>query len=197
VAHLGPITLHRAGRPGEAETLFREALRLRFVSRITSLYLPALHPDVTIVCSFGEIDCRPTSQHRWKSSVRAPRRLSLASQRTLSLSPSRSTRHRNVSFSFSPSLIGGGPDIPIIGSIVERAYWARALNVAIEERFERRGDIRIGFVDYWEGVVDSDGVLPESKSDGNVHLSQGCQAQVLEAIRQKTILLSRGEPRKD
>jgi hypothetical protein len=106
--------------------------------------------------------------------MQAPRRSPLASQRTLSPSPSRSIRHQNVSFSCSPTLIGGGPDIPIIGSIVERAYWARALNVAVEERFERRGDIQIGFVDYWEGVVGSDGVLPESKSDGNVHLTQGC-----------------------
>lgn len=186
-AHIGPVTLYRAGRPGEARQLYKTAFRWRFLPSRYPLPFPQPHPRATIVLSFGEIDCRchvglQIERHgahpdfviddlvsRAEALVETICGLGRCRVLFLALPP--------------PSSNGYSHEFPIMGELPDRIAWCRAINSGVGDRLAERRDLNVGFVDYTAAVTAADGSLLESMSDGGVHLSKACRPLVLGCIK--------------
>lgn len=174
VRHLGPITLYRAGRPGEATRLYHAALRTRtpILGRVVRFALRDARSIVAV--SFGEIDCRCHVGQRLSPNGAADDVIRALGQAALSLAfELGDASGRRIAFlEITPaSELDLNPDFPVVGTLEERISWTRQLNHAVACRLEDEAGGVAFFVETASHFMAPDGRLSYCLSDGNVHIA--------------------------
>ena len=152
--HLGPRLMHSVGRDG---------LDLRSYG---------IADGDTVICSFGEIDCRchvhkfgPDYQKTIAATVERYVQALLANLERL-------PRLRLCVYNIPPPIRKAGklenPEYPYLGTDEERRAYVNCMNELLAAQCARHGLI---FVDVAREYADEHGYLRDSQSDGNVHIA--------------------------
>jgi FkbM family methyltransferase len=152
--HLGPRLMHSVGRDG---------LDLRAYG---------IADGDTVICCFGEIDCR-CHVHKFGPNYR--RTIAETVERyvqALLANLGRLPRLRICLYNIIPPIRKAGklenPEYPYLGTDEERLAYVTCMNELLAEQCERYGLI---FVNVAREYADEQGFLRDSQSDGNVHVA--------------------------
>jgi hypothetical protein len=182
--HLGPITLNRFGRDGEAKALFRAAFC--WPRRLN--WLPFPHPTATstVVLSFGEIDIRVHVDRVSQEKSLQPSQVvqSLVKSAINGCIELRAITDARLVFLAPPPPVDGLSDdkFPTGGSFKDRVVWMNQLKSGISSEIALLPDIRVYFCDLAEKFSSEDGGLRSEYSDGNVHYRREIGTQFLRKI---------------
>ena len=182
--HLGPITLHRFGRDGEAKALFHAAFG--WPRRLS--WLPFPHPTVTstVVLSFGEIDIRAHVDRVSREKSLQPSQViqGLVKSAINGCFELRAITYARLVFLAPPPPVDGFSDekFPTGGSFKDRAVWMNQLKYGIANEIALSPDSRVYFCDLAEKFLSEDGGLKSEYSDGNVHYRREIGTQFLSKI---------------
>lgn len=172
VLQIGPVTLHRLGRPGELVRAIRR--------RYPIMLLPGFRlgrRDVVIV-SAGEIDVRCHVQRQITTQSREERAVIDELARAIAMACSeieRSFGCRAGVLAIPPPRNPDGAsyrlpqEYPIRGTLAQRVRWTNLLNEYLEYTLLAEGHL---FVPMPPGLSNADGSLKEDCSDGNVHVDR-------------------------
>lgn len=184
--HLGPVTLHRAGRPGELERLAAASLLGPTLGSHTGraarpIVKSIIREGDSVLYSFGEIDVRAHFQQHWPE-YGAPADLA------------RALAYRGVAAGASLAALTGARagfasvtppaadiddvEFPTTGSVTERHDWTVLLNEALADAC---ATFAILFVDFFAAYADAAGQLDPSRSDGAVHIRPDEAKEVVDA----------------
>jgi hypothetical protein len=147
--HLGPITLNRFGREGEAKDLFKSAFS--WPRRLRWIPFPAPKESDTIVLSFGEIDIRAhvdrISRERNMDHSEVIR--GLADSAIRGISEIRKMTNARIVFLGPPPPAKHFLDekFPTGGSFDERVKWMNELKLVLSSRISEIDDTAIAFCD--------------------------------------------------
>lgn len=184
--HLGPITLHRFGRPGEATKAFASLKWIWPIQRELKggLSLP------TIVLSFGEIDLR-VHVHR-QALARGVSEFEVVDDLTKSaingIAEIRGLTCARIIFlaPTPPSEVVYSSDFPSSGILSERVLWNRYFCQKLSAEIAQLGDSLVQFLNVSSNFVTALGALSDKYSDGNVHYSWTAGNLVVRKIREAT-----------
>lgn len=189
--HLGPVTLHRLGRPGEFEALLgswllpRPTLGSRSAAAIVSL---AVRDGDSLVLFAGEIDVRSHYDSQWpaRGSVDAlSRELAEGGVRAVVRLAEAAGARAAVSAVTPASIQRENPKFPFRGTRDERVAWTTALNDAFRQAC---AEANITFVDHHAAYADDRGLLREELSDGSVHIDRSHAGPLLAALHDAGLL---------
>ena len=182
--HLGPITLNRFGRNGQAKKLFEAAFR--WPKNLQ--WLPFPYPKATsiIVLSFGEIDVR-VHVDRISSERNAPPFEvidQLAASAISGICELRLLTNARLVFLGPPPPVRNFTDekYPTSGPFEERVKWMRYLKLQISSRINELKDENVFFCDVSYPFETSDGELNKDFSDGTVHYNRIVGDQLMDYI---------------
>ena len=152
--HLGPRLMHSVGRDG------------------LDLRAHGIADGDTVICCFGEIDCR-CHIHKFGPDYR--RIIAATVDRyvqALLVNLDRLPHLRLCLYNVPPPIRKAGkpenPEYPYLGSDAERLAYVTCMNELLAEQCERH---RLVFVDVAREYADDQGFLRDSQSDGNVHIA--------------------------
>ena len=152
--HLGPRLMHSVGRDG------------------LDLRAHGIADGDTVICCFGEIDCR-CHIHKFGPDYR--RIIAATVDRyvqALLVNLHRLPHLRLCLYNVPPPIRKAGklesPEYPYLGSDAERLAYVTCMNELLAEQCERHGLV---FVDVAREYADDQGFLRDSQSDGNVHIA--------------------------
>lgn len=182
---LGPITLHRAGRPGEAERLYKEAFfwprRLRF------LPFPKPSRPATIVLSFGEIDFRA---HVARQVIRQDVGPEIIVAGLVDSAVSLVERVSQLSDSkiiflavLPPTDQYFDEEYPTAGSLLDRVQWVQSFNAQLGETLVKHHQLRARVLDITARFAKQDGSLDPKFSDGMFHYGDLVRDEIRSAAR--------------
>jgi len=181
--HLGPVTLNRFGRPGEAHRLFRSLQHIwpSKMEVLGSTHLP------TLVLSFGEIDLRAhvlrQAQARKISTFEV---INLLVDSALNgIVELRQVTNARIIFlaPTPPTDIVSNPEFPASGLLSERIAWSQFFSSRIRDQLSERTIPDVKFLDVSKIFGTSDGVLAEHHSDGNVHYGKHVGSYIVNQVR--------------
>jgi hypothetical protein len=163
---VGPVTMHRAGRPGDE--LFADAVRA----------LPLTSADLLILV-FGEIDCRC---HVHAQAALPGRNLDevveTLAYRYLNRAAALDTHGARVGvLSVTPPTTAArayNPDFPVTGTDADRAGYTLSLNRRLEAGCARLGLL---YIDTNSEYRDESGMLRLEFADWNVHVKDTLRAR--------------------
>jgi hypothetical protein len=204
VLRLRPVSLYRAGRPGEAKALLKWALRwmetqdtiLGTVAEAIGARhdFPTPTEDDVVVLSLGAVDIRTHIQGQIVemkrpiddvigelagSTIRCMEEVqTVVPSRTVLLSIAPPGR-RSVKPTYAEN-----------GSLIERATWTRDLNDRIAAILAERSFERVAFAEYWSQVVTPEGILRPELTRDEIHLRRSCFPIVHAAVRRAVAQLS-------
>jgi hypothetical protein len=182
--HLGPITLNRFGREGEAKVLFDVAFswprRLR--------WLPFPNPTAvsTVILSFGEIDVRAhvdrisREQHVSHSEIIG----GLADSAIRGILELRDVTDAQLILLSPPPPVKNFLDekFPTGGSFEERVRWMNELKYLLSARISELESKSVFFCDISQRFIMADGALDPKFSDGTVHYTREVGDKMIELI---------------
>lgn len=180
--YLGPITLNRFGRSGEARKSFEQ---LRFLWPINK-DAEDIRSLPTLVLSVGEIDLRVHVGRQ--ATIQETTPFAVIDQIVKSAVSAvaelrRLTRARIVFLAPTPPTdIVFNPNYPINGSLEERVVWRQYFSSRIEIELDKTGISNIRYVDVSDRFVTNRGVLSPTNSDGNVHYSRDVGRFIIDRI---------------
>ena len=183
--HLGPITLNRFGRSGEASLVFKNSFRFVWPSRLQICYSRDNQP--TLVLSFGEIDIRthvfPQSHlQQLPPSDIVTKLVSSAINAIAELR--RTTQCRIVFLSPTPPTdIVNNPNFPISGPLPLRIQWTKQFSVEMNEKLAESEFPNVSLLDTSNLFAASNGSLPFDNSDSNVHYSKRIGKLIIQQIQ--------------
>ena len=180
---VGPITLHRAGKKGEAESLAREVFS--WPRRLRILPYPEPCQDSTLIVSFGEIDFRV---HVAKEAVRQHSTPEAIIGGLLESALSVVLQLKNL-YMCKIIFMGVIPPtdqhmdtrFPISGSLEQRITWVDTFNQELDQRLKSRPELRARLLDVSCDFKNEDGSLNSKFSDGTVHYGRIAGGRLLEA----------------
>jgi len=182
--HLGPMTLHRFGRPGEA-TKALASLRHMWPSRKEfrgGLSLP------TIVLSFGEIDIRVHVHHQAKLSKVSELEIidRLVHSALNGIAEMRKVTCARIIFlaPTPPTDIISSLQFPSSGSLSDRILWTRYFCHKLETAFATEGDRLVRLLDVSSNFITAEGALSDQYGDGNVHYGRAAARFVTARIKE-------------
>lgn len=174
-AYVGPVTLNRLGRPGEASRLLREAVRpawspLRRMRRI--LGISSLKKGDAVLVIAGEIDVRCHVEVQTRERGRTLKEV----LEDLGDSAARSTEELRAAFpirvffcSIIPPTAGEeNPEWPFRGTLAERSEWTARLNEILRSKLAGVG---VSILDPYSSFRGEDGTLLAKFRDESVHLA--------------------------
>lgn len=185
VRHLGPITLNRACREGEAERIVSSSFRS---PRIATWLVRLLFrdPQSIVVLSFGEIDIRA---HVYLQSLSQGRSgdevvISLAKSTLEFVDRVSKLARRNVIFLSipPPTSIHLNEKFPTRGDFSDRVSWTRLLNQQIRVGLNSMSTGRVAFLERSSIFEDPSGAMIPELSDGGIHFSKVCSRFMRDAI---------------
>jgi hypothetical protein len=168
---VGPITLHRAGKEGETESLARSAFS--WPRKLRRLPYPEPCQDSTLIVSFGEIDFRV---HVAKESVRQNSTPEAIIGGLLESALSVVRQLKNL-YGCKIIFMGVIPPtnqhmdarFPISGRIEQRIAWVATFNQELDSRLKSSPELRARVLDVSSDFKNEDGSLNSKFSDGTVH----------------------------
>jgi hypothetical protein len=182
--HLGPITLNRFGREGEAKDLFKTAFS--WPRRLRWIPFPDPKGSSTIVLSFGEIDIRAHVDRisRERNMEHSEIIYGLADSAIRGISEIRKMTNARIVFLGPPPPAKHFLDekFPTGGSIDERVKWMDELKLALSSRISEIDGEAVFFCDLAHRFKTADGDLKPEFSDGTVHYSRAVGSQLLASI---------------
>ena len=182
--HLGPLTLHRFGRDGEAARLIENAFS--WPRRMSWLPFPRPAFGSTVLVSFGEIDVRVHVKRVSEKNGCSPSVVleQLADNALLSLQQLRCTTESRIVFLGSPPPRRNSYDerFPTSGDFEERVKWTRELKRLIASKISSHGMQNVYFIDVADRFQGDDGELLDQFSDGTVHYRRGIGSIILNEI---------------
>ena len=182
--HLGPITLHRFGRDGEAKALFQSAFS--WPRRLRWIPFPAPKGSSTIVLSFGEIDIRAHVDRisRERNMEHSEVIHGLADSAVRGISEIRKLTNARIVFLGPPPPAKHFLDekFPTGGSFDERVKWMNELKLVLSSRLSEIDGGVVFFCDLAHRFETADGDLKPEFSDGTVHYARAVGSQLLASI---------------
>ncbi|HEY3673388.1 MAG TPA: SGNH/GDSL hydrolase family protein [Acidimicrobiia bacterium] len=188
VLHLGPVTMHRAGRPGELVRLIARSAAgpslAPHTDRVAGAVVRALiRSDDTFTCFFGEIDVRAHfAQHceEYGGATEQARALARrAAEATAALAAMTGARGAFASIT-PPSGHLHDADFPTSGSLEARREWTILLNRELEAASSALG---LDFVDFHAAYTDAAGNLDRWRADDTVHVLPRYDDHIVAALR--------------
>lgn len=182
--HLGPMTLHRFGKPGEATKALASLghmwpIRKEFRG---SLSLP------TIVLSFGEIDIRVHVHNQAKQcKVSELEILDRLVQSALNgITEMRKVTCARIIFlaPTPPTDIISSLQFPSSGSLSDRIRWNRYFCRKLEAALDTDGDRFVKLLDVSSNFITAEGALSDRHGDGNVHYGRAAARFVTTKIQE-------------
>lgn len=182
---LGPVTLHRAGRLGEAERLYRKAFfwprRLRF------LPFPKPSRPATIVLSFGEIDFRAHVARQVERQDVGPEMIIAGLIESAVCLVERVSQLSNSKIIFlavlPPTDQFFDDEYPTVGSLLDRVLWVQSFNAQLSETLFKHPELRARMLDVSANFTKQDGSLNPKFSDGMFHYGDLVRDEVRYATR--------------
>ena len=182
--HLGPITLNRFGREGEARDLYKTAFS--WPRRLRWIPFPAPKESNTIVLSFGEIDIRAHVDRisRERNMEHSEVIRGLADSAIRGISEIRKMTNARIVFLGPPPPAKHFLDekFPTGGSFDERVKWMNELKLALSSHISEIDDAAIFFCDLAHRFETADGDLKPEFSDGTVHYRREIGRELLAQI---------------
>jgi hypothetical protein len=187
IVHLGPVTMHRVGRPGELEALVARWCEHHRIGWRRLGVRVAGRRDIMLF-SFGEIDVRCHVGRQLETgrslddvieSLVVPF-LDQASALTAALGCTVAVLEIPP-----PSDIPGDADMPVVGVVEDRVRWTAMGNTALRELAPARG-MRV--VATPSVLVDDRGCLKREYSDGSVHLGGADAASMVINLLRRDLL---------
>lgn len=185
--HLGPMTLNRFGRPGQA----RKALKstLPFSLSQSGSEDPKSLP--TIVLSFGEIDLRVHVLRQSNNQNISPFRVvdGLIDSVMSAVTELRTITQARIIFlaPTPPTDIVINPQFPTSGSLSDRIAWRRHFCSTLQAKVNGLGLPNLAFLDVSESFTSSQGALADEFGDGNVHYSKNVGRTIVDLIQQSSL----------
>ena len=182
--HLGPITLNRFGRDGEAKALFNSAFS--WPRRLRWIPFPMPTASDFLVLSFGEIDIRVHVDRISREQSMEPSKVinGLVDSAISGLHQLREATGARLVFLGPPPPVNEFYDekYPTGGSFRERVTWMNELKFGLSNRIYELSDGMMFFIDIANQYETLDGGLNENFSDGTVHYKKEIGAQFLAEI---------------
>jgi hypothetical protein len=182
--HLGPITLNRFGRDGEAKELYNSAFS--WPRRLRWIPFPMPKASDTLVLSFGEIDIRVHVDRISREQRMEPSKVihGLVDSATRGLFQLREVTGACLVFLGPPPPVNKFIDekFPSGGSFQERVKWMNELKFGLANQISEINDGGMFFVDIAQQYETIDGELNQKFSDGTVHYKKEIGAQFLVEI---------------
>ena len=183
--HLGPITLNRFGRSGEASQFLKNSFRLVWQRRLKVDYKPQNEP--TLVLSFGEIDIRTHVFLQSELRQLPPTDIvkALASSAINAIAELRKTTQCRIVFlsPTPPTDIVDNPNFPTNGPLHLRIQWTRQFSVEMEKKLIQSKIPYATILNTSNLFATSFGSLPQDSSDGNVHYSKRIGKLIIQSIK--------------
>lgn len=182
---LGPITLHRAGRPGEAERLYEAAFS--WPRRLRWLPFPKPSRSASIVLSFGEIDfrvhvARQVTRQNLSPEIIIAGLVESAIRLVESINQLSGSKIIFLAV-LPPTDQYFDEEYPTSGSLAERIHWARIFNAQLSETLAKHQELRARVLDVSEHFTQLDGSLNPKFSDGTFHYGDLVREDVRRATR--------------
>ena len=182
--HLGPITLNRFGREGEAKDLYRTAFS--WPRRLRWIPFPSPKGSSTIVLSFGEIDIRAHVDRisRDQNVEHSEVIHGLADSAVRGISEIRKMTNARIVFLGPPPPVKHFLDekFPTGGSFDERVKWMNELKIALSRRVLEIDDGAVFFCDLAHRFETAYGDLKPECSDGTIHYKREVGRELLVQI---------------
>ena len=182
--HLGPITLNRFGRDGEAKDLYKTAFS--WPRRLRWIPFPAPKESSTIVLSFGEIDIRAHVDRisRERNMEHSEVIHGLADSAIRGISEIRKMTNARIVFLGPPPPAKHFLDekFPTGGSLDERVKWMNELKLVLSSHISEIDGGAVFFCDLAHRFETADGDLKPEFSDGTVHYARAVGSQLLARI---------------
>lgn len=180
---VGPITLHRAGKEGETESLARGVFS--WPRKLRMLPYPEPCQDSALIVSFGEIDFRV---HVAKESVRQHSTPDAIIGGLLESALSVVVQLKNL-YMCKIIFMGVIPPtdqhmdtrFPISGSLEQRIVWVETFNQELDHRLKSLPELRARLLDISTDFKNDDGSLKSKFSDGTVHYGRVAGGRLLKA----------------
>jgi hypothetical protein len=195
VVHVGPVTLHRAGRPGELADLIAGGLLGPTLGRHAHRCARPIVELIIRECDaalffFGEIDVRAHFERHWPDHG-SPRELarSLAAPGAAAGAAIGEMTGAQVGFaSVTPPGEVHDNQFPMRGTFAERFEWTVLLN---QELAIACDEVGVHFVDFFSEYADERGRIRSELSDGTIHIRPECAFELRHAC-ERSGLLPRG-----
>ena len=169
VASVGPVTMHRAGRPGELSRLVDEWQATKRPGWPLLHMAICSHSDVLLL-HFGEIDVRCHVARIVATGADATNvleDLATAFVRAATREANRLRCRIVVSAILPPSEERADPNFPYAGNLQERIAWTTILNTRLRCLCQEN---TVEYFDLGAAYSDERGALDKSLSDGSVHV---------------------------
>jgi hypothetical protein len=181
VTHLGPVTMHRAGRPGEMVALI-DQWSYQHRKGWTRLRIGIAGSRDVILLSFGEIDIRchvgkQLANGRVLDEI-IETLVTAYIRRASELGAEHGCRVAVLGI-VPPSDLPGNESFPVVGTIGDRLLWTHMFNESIRHWSEKNG---IHFVAIPSSVANEHGCLRRDLSDGNVHLGGAAAVRIMSRL---------------
>lgn len=156
---MGSRTMHRVGRDGVASLDFGK------------IHKHTLDNQHSIIISFGEIDVRCHIKNQLETGRNEDEIIeTLANNYFATINNRTKTSANIVVMSVVPPAyeqFSSNKELPFVGSNEERANYTIKLNSKLKQYCK---DYQLQYLDVYSLYANSDGMLPNEKSDGHVHI---------------------------
>ena len=175
---------YRVG-PALAWSLGRDGTRMRGREKVEEVLRKAVPPGAPVLFLFGEIDCRchllrqAETQGQTKAAL-AAECADAYFDAVLELAGTHPLLFCSLPASTQKSLEGEGEEFPTVGTCLERNAVIRAFHARLSGRCAEKG---IALVDFFDSLVDAEGLTLPGYFRDEIHLSQRAMPFALEALR--------------
>jgi hypothetical protein len=188
VVHLGPVTLHRAGRSGELPRLIARSvagptLGAHSTRGASPIVRSMIRSRDTFLCFFGEIDVRAHfAQHRAEYGGAAGEARALAERGVAAAAELAATTGARGGFASitPPTDDHDERDFPTTATIADRREWTLMLN---RELHAACCEHDLAFVDFHADYTDDEGNLDKMRADDSVHILPAYCNEVVDAVK--------------